>query len=355
MATINLKYGYSSEHTSAVAITQSDETVINILASGNPKAATSQNYFYLFVPYYKGDSSRPTFNSSPSFVDYRRESEIKIGQVAYYYVQGYGELYEGSINYGYYIYKVTVNENIGTSNREGTFSITFYNLLISASYPSPPAYAYPDARTTTITFKVLQEGAEAHSEIPTDNNLYYHVDSILNTSISTSQMIKIQGYPQILSDSYSYLSSSDTNINQFKYVYLRTASSNSTNLVATSEATWASLQEVHHSNDGLYIFQVQIEQSSQQYVRNTVLEIKQGGQTIIQLYIAQYGTSSGNQPEIDTSISEDADISENKYWEEAGASQTVSVIDTNAGSSVDATSLLFKSNFSFLKKETVPL
>lgn len=345
MATINLKYGYSSEHTSAVAITQSDETVINILASGNPKAATSQNYFYLFVPYYKGDSSRPTFNSSPPFVDYRRESEIKIGQVAYYYVQGYGELYEGSENYGYYIYKVTVNENIGTSNREGTFSITFYNFLISASYPSPPDWAYPDARTTTITFKVLQEGAEAHSETPTDNNLYYHVDNVLNTSISTSQMIKIQSYPQILSDSYSYLSSSDTNINQFKYVYLRTASSNSTNLVTTSEATWASLQEVHHSNDGLYIFQVQVENSSQQYARNTVLEVKQGGQTVIQLYITQYGTSSGSQPEIDTSISEDADISENKYWEEAGASQTVSVIDTNAGSSVDATSLLFKSNF----------
>lgn len=341
LSSTQINYSTSQDYNSSVAL-PSDP--LNITAEGYLQSATSQNYFYLFIPNYFRDyyaEPRAGFSGVPSYMSVERVKSLQTGSYNYWiYGGGEGADYYEVEYYGVIVYKISINANNSTASRSASIQIT-------SSYGEVEHYGDEGAsiHQYTATFNIVQAGVEEHPDTPTDSNLYYYTALTQNTSISLSQMTQIQVYPLSLSDGYSYHSYDNSNVNTFRYLHLRTSTLGAANLTPVSSSSWARLRRAYSNSIGLDIYEVQVDQSSEQYARSTILEVQQNGQTVVSIYIIQYGTDSGDNPHIDPGISDDADESENKYWEGEGTNSPVSIIDTNGGAAVDSTSLLFKSNF----------
>lgn len=343
---LSVKYGFSNNLATSVTIENSGTVDIQIQANGNPKASSAP-YFYLFVPYFKNSTRLPQFNSSPAFVSYVKEGEQRTGSVTEYYIQGYGDVYSTDTPYGYYIYKVTISANSSTSSRTGSFSIKYINTITGPAYPQPPAAADATYTTKEISFTLTQEGLEDHDDPTTEGNFYYRTDTQLtNYSAPLTQYTIIKSPPASINDGYSYKSSSEPNVNIFKYLYVRSVDTAAVSLSAFSESTWARFILVHTDNSiNLSVFEVQVDANPEQDSRSTILSLKSQGSSVLDLYIIQYGTSSGDDPHINPDLPTDADDAEDKYWEGAGTTGSFVITDTNEGSLIDSTQLLFKSNF----------
>lgn len=333
-----VKYSASLEDKTIVPLPKQ----IGATAEGYLLSATSQKYFYLFVDAYFGSpnsSPSATFSGVPDYVSIEKVGVRTTGRYQYDTHIPFGTGYDVTY-YGVITYKVSIGQNNSTSPRSATIQVTSTYIFTEESFEAP------SEGTFSATFSIEQEGRESHPETPVDDNLYYHIDNVMNDTIDISQMIQIKAYPLILSDGYSYKSSSDSNVNQFKYIYIRrTYNQKATSFSVQTSSSWARLRLAYFIDTGLYIYHVEVDQNAEQGSRSAILEIQQGGQTVVSISIIQYGTASGDTPSIDSGISEDADESENKYWEGQGTSSAVSIIDSNGGIAIESTALLFKSNF----------
>lgn len=336
----DIRYSTASKYSTAVLCPKR----IDVTAEGYLQSATSQNYFYLFVDYFYGErkDGSAAFRDVPAYVSIEKVGALITGSYDYW-ISGGGEAMDERVDeyYGCIIYKVSIGENNSTSPRSASISVySTYGYVENERIDE-----HASQEIFSATFSIEQEGMESHSETPVDSNLYYHIDNVMNASIDISQMTQIKAYPLTLSDGYSYKSSSDSNVNRFKYIHLRTYNQNTTSFLVQTSSSWARLQLAHSTDTGLYIYQVEVDQNAEQGSRSAILEIQQEGQTVISVAIIQYGTASGDTPTIDPGISEDADESENRYWEGQGTSGAVSITDSNGGIAIESTALLFKSNF----------
>lgn len=344
-----IKFGYSDDYAQAQPL--QEDAVVNVRADGTMMAGTSQNYFYLFVPWAERDQhtaggritpSAATI-TAPAYVTAENQDTLIANS---WTVSPYSPDEPGwdEICYGYYKYKVAVSPNPATSEREGNVTVKFIVDTLNGDWATPE-HSVSQAEVT-VSFKVKQDGIESHDEPSTSDNYYYRVDTQL-TSLNAplTQYQVVTAFPQTISDGYSYKSSEVQNINAFKYVYVRTVDDSADQLAGYSEANWARLVLAASQGDPcVKVFQVQVDQSAQEFSRSTVLSIKKDGASIVNIYIMQYGTSSGDDPEI-PDVPVDADEAEDKYWEGEGSTGSFIITDTNEGAIIDSTQLLFKSNY----------
>jgi len=96
----------------------------------------------------------PVFTDSPSFVDINKEGQTRTGEVIRY-ISGINTYYPDYIYYGYFIYKVTINNNEEVASKEGKFKIAFYNSFEDGYFDGYQHAAEPVATVATVEFNVL--------------------------------------------------------------------------------------------------------------------------------------------------------------------------------------------------------
>lgn len=331
-----LWYGYTEDPEKASLI--GDEGgMLSAKADGSMSATPSQNYFYLFVPRAElenEDSSEivdnPPYNHSVFSIE-------KIKEVYVYTITNHRFPTPTVWNSFIDVYKVTISAN----STESTITENLAVHLVWGPYFSGSS----DTETvgTKTVMLTLTQSATENEQYSGNANFYYMTsDEDDNVTYPISTYTPIPQLPATIGVSFNKNSSEDTNINAFKYIYLRSTDTLALTAETSTDVSWASLQQVGmHNLTGIRVkvFKITVAENTPETFRKATLKIISEGSTVIDLVVTQYGTLNP-----DITIPTDADyITEDEYWDVPGAA-TVSAVDRNNGAVVDPTSVLYKSN-----------
>ena len=245
--------------------------------------------------------------------------------------------------YGMCEYEVIVDENISSSDRAFSLIATFY-VVHSENHATVVTYDH----NGSATISCLQEAPD--STLPATTTIYYYLGNTADQIPSLASMTP-KGVEEVqVSNVYD---ESGDRTSGYSYIWFRTRN----NYYAVSqidvgtyqgqdwitvERTIANAQLYPTATNNCYVrFKISVAANTDVYQRTSSIPILYGNTAIALIEIQQDGAPSQSGG----TVQENHDVYEYevKYWNNSQYSP--SIVDTNEGAAVDATSLLFKSNF----------
>lgn len=340
---IDVKWGITDSYSNAATL-YSDQAVpgnkITVDSDGVVSFYSSkQKYFYLFIPYGRIDdepeeSYAPQIQYLPSGFTFTNMGQTIVKTK-------YDNSWEKQLTGGYFTYRIDTSENNSDDPITTNVQITYYTDK-EEYVPIAPK------KTHELTFKIVQEKKENPELDPSYNEYKYFVDKHEHSySDVVRASIDVAPYPRILSLTYSYYGTSEysKDISTFRFLYILDPIELHVELRA-DQLAWAKLVEIPHEYGKYTLYRVDVDAYNNSTAdRQGIISIWSNTHKLFEIHLYQYSEVAGENPTANTSQYEDIDNTENKYWEGAGTADAVSVLDTNLGTPIDSTALLYKSNY----------